>query len=166
MQCFTPTECSEWLRERDIVEAPDGVPVSQFRVPKDAGRITAFTRSLFLAFGDFPGGLLVFTDWALYRPEEMALIDSLRRGHGEPRPLIEAPGHVFTPTEVSEAIGQSYLPIIFAWSAYMYLASGLATVYFWEGDLVDFWTSDGGTAKKIEAVIEQYGLRVTGNDEG
>jgi hypothetical protein len=27
------------------------------------------------------------------------LIDSLRRGYGERRPLIEAPGHVFTPAE-------------------------------------------------------------------
>ena len=88
MQCFTPTECSEWLRQRDIAEAPHGMPVLQFELPKEAGRIFAFARSLFLAFGDFPGGLLVFTDWALYRPDEMALIDSLRRGHGEPRPLI------------------------------------------------------------------------------
>ena len=166
MQCFTPTECSEWLRQRDIAEAPHGAPVSQFGLPKEAGRIIAFTRSLFLAFGDFPGGLLVFTDWALYKPDEMTLIDSLRRGHGERRPLIEAPGHVFTPAEVSEAIGQSYLPIIFAWSSYMYLASGLATVYFWEGDLVDFWTSDSGTTKKVEDVVKQYGLRVTGNDGG
>lgn len=166
MQCFTPTECSEWLRQRDIAEAPRGVPVWQFGLPKEAGRIIAFTRSLFLAFGDFPGGLLVFTDWALYRPDEMALIDSLRRRHGERRPLIEAPGHVFTPAEVSEATGQSYLPIIFAWSAYMYLASGLATVYFWEGDLVDFWTSDSGATKKVEDVAKQYGLRVTGNDGG
>jgi len=166
MQCFTPNECSEWLRQRNILETPKRPPHLQFGLPTEAGRVIALIRSLFLAFGDFPGGLLVFTDWALYRPDEMALIDSLRHAHGEARPLIEAPGHVFTASEVAEAIGQSYLPIIFAWSAYMYLASGMATVYFWEGELVDFWTSDSGFAKKVEDVAEQYGLRVTGKDGG
>jgi hypothetical protein len=32
--------------------------------------------------------------------------------------------------------------------------------------LVDFWTSDSGTAKKVEDVVKQYGLRVTGNYGG
>ena len=48
----------------------------------------------------------------------------------------------------------------------MYLASGLATVYFWEGDLVDFWTSDSRVAKKVDDVVEQYGLRITDNGGG
>ncbi|SRR5258707_13917835 len=79
MKCLTPSECSEWLRERNIIESPYSRDEAvedycfQFEPPVKPSRLTAFTRSLVGAFGEFPGALLVFTDWSLYRPDEMAL---------------------------------------------------------------------------------------------
>ena len=79
MKCLTPSECSEWLRERNIIESPYSRDEAvedycfQFEPPVKPGRLTAFTRALVGAFGEFPGALLVFTDWSLYRPDEMAL---------------------------------------------------------------------------------------------
>src|SRR5258706_14110022 len=102
MKCLTLKECSDWLRELDILEAPYSQEAAaddfcfQFEPPTKPSRLTAFTRGLFDTFGEFSGALVVFTDWALYRPDEMALVDSLRRGHGERRALIDAPGHLFT----------------------------------------------------------------------
>jgi hypothetical protein len=161
MRCFTETECSQWLQQRGIAKPAMYTQALQFAPPTEPGRLTAFMRNLFLAFGEFPGGLLVFEDWALYRPDEMALMTALRRGHGDERPLIEAPGHLFEPIESPEAIGYSYLSVIFAWSAYLYLASGGATICFWEGDLIDFWSPEADLVKKVAGLVEQLGSQST-----
>lgn len=167
MKCLTLIECSEWLRERRIIDAPYSreEPMEaygfQFEPPIKPSRLTAFTRQLVGVSGEFPGALVVFTDWALYRPDEMALVDSLRRGHGEHRRLIDAPGHLFAPTEEAEAIGHCYLSVMFGWSAYLYLASGAVTVFFWEGDLVDVWSPDEKLTRSILGIVETYELRVT-----
>lgn len=118
-------------------------------------------RHLFDAFESFPGALLVFTDWALYRPDEMALMDSMRRGHGEDRWLIESPGHLFAPSEAPEAIGHCYLALMFGWSAYLYLGSGAVTILFWEGDLVDVWSPNDALAGAVREVVRGFELRVT-----
>jgi len=68
MQCLTPNQCSEWLREHGIIESPysrdeaNDAFCLQFEPPEKPSRLTAFTRSLFDGFGEFPGALVVFTD--------------------------------------------------------------------------------------------------------
>jgi|SRR5215469_4031140 len=170
MKCLTSNECSNWLRERRVVEDPYSQDLSsddfclQFEPPMIPSRLTAFTRGLFDTFGEFPGALIVFTDWALYRPDEMALVASLRRGHGDCRPLIDAPGHLFSSSEQAEAIAHCYVALMFGWTAYLYLSSGAATVLFWEGDLVDFWSSDERLIQQMRATIQTYELRITSDD--
>jgi hypothetical protein len=105
--------------------------------------------------------LLVFNDWALYHSDEMAIVDCVRRGFSEQRPLIDAPGHFFGPTEEALAIGHSHLAVTFGWSAYLYLASGAASVLLWEGDLVDVWSPDESVTQRVLGVVQSYELRVT-----
>jgi len=163
MQCFTPIECSEWLRQRGITELPYATNrqtmTLQFEPPRSPRKLVAFTRQLFDAFGEFPGALLQFTDWNTHNPDEMAMIGSLRRSHGEQRWLIDAPGHVFASTEAADAIGQCYVAAMFGWSVYLYLATGAGTVYFWEGDLIDLFGFD--KSHKVHEVIKSYDLRIT-----
>jgi hypothetical protein len=162
--------CADWLQERGIVEDPYSQPTAtdnfcfQFELPVKASRLTAFTRWWFHTFGEFSGALFVFTDWALYRPDEMALVDSLRRGHGERRALIDAPGHLFSSAEQAEAIAHCYLSVMFGWTAYLYLPSGAATVLFWEGELVDFWSADRCLIQATRDTIQTYELRITSGD--
>ncbi len=170
MKCLTSNECSEWLRERGIVEAPYSQDTAaedfcfQFEPPREPNRLTAFTRALFDTFGEFDGALVVFTDWSVYHPDEMALIDSLRRGQGERRALIDAPGHLFSSAEQAEAIAHCYLAVMFGWTAYLYLSSATATVLFWEGDLLDFWSDDERLIKEVRGTVQTYELRVTSDD--
>jgi hypothetical protein len=167
MKCLTLSECSEWLRERKIIESPyshdqpEGAHCFQFEPPVKPSRLTAFSRVLLGAFGEFPGALVVFTDWSLYHPDEMALVRSLRQGHGEHRWLLDAPGHLFAPSEEAEAIGHCYLSVMFGWSAYLYFASGAATIHFWEGDLVDFWSPDQSLTQTALETVRSFELRVT-----
>jgi hypothetical protein len=163
MLCFTPSECSEWLRQRSIIEFPYGTArqtmTLQFEPPRNPRELTAFTRQLFDTFGEFPGTLLQFTDWDTSNPDEEAIIGSLRRSHGEQRQLIDAPGHLFSATEAAEAIGHCYLAAAFDWSVYLYLASGAGTVYFWEGDLIDLFGFDKG--HEVYNVVKRFDLRIT-----
>lgn len=131
----------------------------QFEPPRSPRKLTAFTRQLFDTFGEFPGALLQFTDWETSNPDEMAMISSLRRSHGEQRWLIDAPGHLFSPTEAAEAIGHCYLAATIDWSFYLYLASGADTVYFWEGDLIDLFGF--GKSHEVHDLIKRFDLRVT-----
>jgi len=134
----------------------------QFEPPRKGRNLTAFTRQLVDEVGEFSGALLQFTDWNTDNPDEMAMIGSLRRSNGEERCLIDAPGHLFASKEAAEAIGHCYLAIFFDWSAYLYLTSGAATFFFWEGDLIDFWCSEKNTAKKVCELVERYELRIPG----
>jgi hypothetical protein len=49
----------------------------------------------------------------------------------------------------------------FDWSAYLYLASGAATVYFWEGDLIDYFGFDKSVGHKVHEAVKSYDLRIT-----
>jgi hypothetical protein len=170
MKCLAPNECSDWLRERGIVESPYGQDTApdvlclQFEPPEKPSELTAFTRALFDSFGEFPGALVVFTDWELYHPDEMAVFESLRRSHGDRRPLIDAPGHLFKSEERAEAIAHIYLAVLFGWTAYLYLSSRATTVLFWEGDLVDVWAGDERLLQAVRGTVETYELRVTANN--
>lgn len=166
VKCLAPNECSEWLRSRKIIEAPyrSNETAKAFRFqcqpPTKPGQITALTRTLFDSFGQCYDVLLVFDDWSLYQPDEMAVVQSLRRAHGEEHPLTEKPGHLFSANERAEAVGHCYLALIFGWSAYLYLSTGVASLYFWEGDLIDFYTSDNSLTERLREILNRFALRI------
>ncbi len=167
MKFLTPKECSEWLRSKEIIEAPDQSTELtdqhwlRFETPKTPRGISAFTRNLFFEFEPFAGALLVYYDWPVYQPDEMTLMDAVRRGHGELRRLIDAPGHLFESGDEAQSIGQSYLGIFFEWSAYLYLASGKATIQFWEGELVEVWCDDRKLKNSVVHLAQRFELEIT-----
>ncbi len=167
MKCLTPSECSEWLTRNGLIEKPynhekgNASYCLQFEPPVKPSQRTAFTRRLFESFGAFQGALIVFTDWSLYEPDEMELMDSIRRGNGEKRRLIDAPGHLAEGQEESLSIGLCYLALMFNWTAYLYLPSLPATVLFWEGDLIDVWASNEQVKDSVQKVVQRFELRIT-----
>ena len=50
----------------------------------------------------------------------MFTLQRLRGAHGEARPLIEAPGHIFTGSEFADARAFWTLPMIFGWDAILF----------------------------------------------
>lgn len=165
MKCLTPVECSKWLQERSIIESPYGnkkFPVKlQFEPPRDSRTQVWFTRKLLNISGGFSGALLHFIDWKRTPDDEMALLGTLRHSHNEQRSLIDAPGHLFGSTEVGEVMGICQQAETFDWSVYLYLASGAATFFFWEGDLIDFWSKESEAIKEVRELVKECELRVT-----
>jgi hypothetical protein len=168
MKCLTNAECSDWLRNQRMVEEPYGEPLpvgshyKQFAPPTSARHLAAFSRHLFDWLGNYDTALLHITDWGLYKPDEMAVIQAIRRSHGEHRMLIDAPGHLFEAKERDELIGMFYLTVMFGWSAYLYFPAAKATIFNWEGDLIDLWSADAEHFSKFSSIIDTFQLRVTG----
>jgi hypothetical protein len=168
MKCLTKPECSAWLETHAIIEAPYENPrpvnadIIQFAPPKSSPRLIAFSRQLFDWIGNLEAGLLQINDWPFYQPDEMVVINAIRRSHGELRPLIEAPGHLFEPKEKDELIALFYLTIMFGWSAYLYLLPNKATVLNWEGDLIDLWSFDKQHFAAFKEIQATFQLKETG----
>lgn len=110
----------------------------QLKIPKAGYSILPFSSFICEGNDQLNGGLVVIKDWDTYPPNQMILLDGLRNGHGETRPLIEAPGHLFTSDESPLISGIFGLTIIFQWTAYLYFPSK-NTFLNWEGELLDCW---------------------------
>ena len=152
MRCLTKEECSEWLRQHNILESPYRNKETtdayfQFKSPKASNEQMYLMRRLIghrpkedngqeigSILGEFEGALLVFLDWSCYSTDEMTLMTTLRSAHGEKRWLINAPGHLFSKDEDADLIGQSYLTLMFGWTAYLYLASKKLLCFFGKGN--------------------------------
>jgi|GEM_PF-1474888 len=166
MKCLTETECSEWLKHHAIIEAPyncNSAPIkadyARFVSPKTTTRLIAFTRHFFDWVGDFEFGLLQMTDWSLHEPDEMAIVNSIRRSHGETRWLIKAPGHLFDQKGRDELISMFYLSIMFGWTTYLYFLPNKVTVLNWEGDIIDLWAFDSKHFAEFSQIKETFQLQ-------
>lgn len=169
MKCLTANEQSELLASWSVPEDPyrgASVPAhySQFYPPEKFRPLQYFTLAYLELFGAGRSGLVAFTDWALYKPHEMELIDQTRRAEGETRPLIEASGHLFGPEEKNKMVAAFSLGVGYGWSAYLYLPNHKTTLYNWEGDIMDFWTDSTENLQQMGNLLSTYKLKLTGKD--
>lgn len=158
MRTLSNDECETWCEESRADR------IGEFHVlvstPRDSHVQAQFARFLIDWIGPFDEALLWHTDWPFYRPDEMALIDGLRRSHGETRRLIEAPGHLFTQEERPELVGWVFLTLGFRCDSRL-------RVRPFRGDSVDTSHHDwvavcSATRERLVAVkeaVSQLGLR-------
>jgi hypothetical protein len=55
--------------------------------------------------------------------------------------LSEGIALIYDANEASDAISHIHVALRLAWSVYLYPESATATMYFWEGDLIDIWST-------------------------
>ena len=167
MRCVTSAEQKEWLTKNGQVEEPYGKTDSvgkfyrQFYTPPRLSQIEAFVAS-YLEAWQAGEALLVVTDWPLYKPYEMKLIDLARITHGEKRPLIKAPGHIFSLDEKDVLVALFSLTVAYYWSAYLYFPSSKTTFFNWDGEIFDFWTDDTVRYAKLLELQKSFHLKKTG----
>ena len=168
MRCLTALEQKEWLATNDQVESPysksaisKGKFYRQFCAPPRLAQVEAFA-SHFLDIWKSGEALLVVTDWPLYRPYEMKLIDLIRMAHGEKRSLIDAPGHLFSLNEKNDLISFFGLSVAYYWSAYLYPPSAKVTLFNWEGEIFDYWTDDSENYETLLSLQKSFRLKKTG----
>jgi hypothetical protein len=125
MRCLTDSECVAWLVGKGF-EMAKGSPVTaggyeicfQMLVEARTQRMLARDLAGWLDSGE--STLLWLKDWRFHKPDEMALISGLRRGHHEHRALEEASGHLFELAEKDELTAWIGLAMSFCWDGFLY----------------------------------------------
>jgi hypothetical protein len=139
MKVLTYREGSEWCADRGFptrhsqgyIAGPDpdleagAFHFALFDSPRDAGRLVSVANLLYSLIDPSPEFLLWFGDWAVWpSSQHMPLFTRFRKGLGEDRPLIEAPGHLMTPDESDDAISMITVALLFSWNCHLLSASG------------------------------------------
>jgi hypothetical protein len=166
VKTLTNDACSDWLASHDIAEAPYGLERTsipyreQFPLPDAPQRISSIARCVVEVSEPFGEALLHFTDWPLYRPDEMALVTAIRAAYDEQRYLIKSPGHLFAPSERDLLIGLFALAVCYQWTAYVYFDHH-TTFLCWQGALLDLWTADDALVAAIRDIFQRHNVPAT-----
>jgi hypothetical protein len=164
MEFLTPAQCQIWLLSNGIEPAPYGRPSRanhaefiQFaaRTPRDPSCVDG----MFASFGRFDGCLIEFLDWHWDWENPVDPSAALRRAHAESRTLFEVPGVALAADESATAAELSRQAVATGCTAYLYLLANTGTVLFWEGELIDFWSSDAKVVKRVERMINHAQYR-------
>jgi hypothetical protein len=163
VKTLTDDACSEWLASHKIPADPYYSEQTrppyyeQFPLPRHALSSSAVLRSIVTCAEPFETALLHITDWALYSPDEMAVVEHVRQSCGDVLPLSQTPGHVFTAAECDLLIGLLALVTTYGWSAYLYFDHGL-TLLSWEGELLDMWATDSARYNAVCELVQHMGI--------
>lgn len=163
MRCLTISEISEWLTRHGITSDPYDHPeppsahYAQIKVPGVYLRVEAFMRQYLAIVSPNRDLLLHIMDWETHT-SGMIVIDSMRAHHGESRNQIDAPGHLFGPTETEHAIAMFSLCASFGWQCYLYSTEDQSTLLNWEGEIFDFWTGIPESLAKFQKLAKTFGF--------
>ena len=129
MKCISAAECEQRVQNLDltievqVLRFVNGrVPASRaLKIPDSARRQALGVNTLFRAFPDDTNGWLLWVlEWGVWPDEEYPeLWYEIREHHGERRPIIEAPGHLFAQEEQGLARGMTRLAMLFGWTAFL-----------------------------------------------
>jgi hypothetical protein len=126
MRFLTAAECASEVKrlgiEVDPVVGPPGTHrdsvTAELMVPKHCGQQAHIINVLFDEYRGDASLLLWLRDWGIFMGEEYPEIWlAIRERYGERRPIIEAPGHLFSSGERGLARGMARLAMLFGWDA-------------------------------------------------
>ncbi len=100
-------------------------------------------------------------DWPFYEADEMALISSSRKSHGEHRWLIEAPGHIFAGSERDELTAWVWMMMCFGWDGYLFATPYRGCMFQTSHeDFVRLLSSDAESFSEAQRIVREYGLEI------
>lgn len=117
---------------------------------------TFLAQHLVSVAGPFEQALLWVIDGGWDIPSVDALVNAIRRSHGEDRSWGEASGYLYEPDEGDEMAGLFFLTIEQGTSAYLYIAGPNATFFNWEGTLIDAWTNAPSHTQEVRLIVDEW----------
>lgn len=160
MRFLTPTQWQAWCAERKVPLREAGwirpdIGAAHFHIvdlpyPPDSGAKVSLARQLFLLVGSESESLLLVDDWAVWpSSQHLPLFTRFREALGEHRPLIEAPGHVVTPSETDDAVSIVATSLLFFWDCYGISSTGRDAFYISHDELCYFASRDASVAERV-----------------
>jgi hypothetical protein len=169
MRCITTAECEQKMESLNLrVEGEflrlikGSVPASQeFKIPDSARRQALAVNAVFRAFPeDTSEWLLWALDWGAWPNEEYPeLWDEIRENHGERRPVIAAPGHLFAQDEVGLARGMTRLAMLFGWTAFLIPNPVSFVVFIDDDELMSLDAADASSISELAAKVKDLWTR-------
>jgi hypothetical protein len=165
MRCLTPSEISQWLSAANQIENPYSGEAEpdfhvQFYPSKNYSGIECFV-SCFLdqvvTHGDL---LVVISDPGPSQPCQRFVSDAIRKTCSEDLPIDQAPGYSVKMSEREKALAVFSLTACFGWKCFLYGSHDQITLYNWEGDVFDFWTSSQTTYDQVLGILRNFELEV------
>jgi hypothetical protein len=146
MRCLTYAECRTWclvhgypVTDADFYGRPrpafrDQFEEIQLAACVDRESVGRARHVVEWAFRDNGELLLWVSDWAVWPSHQhMPLFTRFREGCGEKRPLIEAPGHLITPSGIDDGISVLATALWLMWDCSVFPANS-GPVYFCSHD--------------------------------
>ena len=98
---------------------------------------------------------LCITGWGI-GTEHLDLFYGYRRSHGEKRPLIEAPVHMFERADEDVFISILCMVFFFSWDASIFDISGKFLLQTSHDGWLEFRTNDGALFRDVPVELENY----------
>lgn len=162
MRFLSQSEWQNWCTERKVPLRAAGwtrpdIGEEHFHIvdlpyPTDSGGKVSMAHFLLSLVPPEPETLLLIDDWAVWPScQHMPLFTRFREAFGESRPLIEAPGHLFTHADSDDAVSIVATSLFFIWDCYGISASGRNAFYFSHDEYCYFASRDASVAEQVRA---------------
>jgi hypothetical protein len=165
MRCLTTAECEQMVQLLDLriegqrLRSINGrSPASQeLKIPDSARRQALGVNVLFRALPDDTSEWLLWVlECGAWPDEEYPeLWYEIREHHGESRPILEAPGHLFAQSEIGLARGMTRLAMLFGWTAFLVPKPVSLAARLDKADLMELSASSAAAVAAIGAEITE-----------
>jgi hypothetical protein len=130
-----------------------------YSIPRDSGAKTALSRVFAYLLLRKSSVCIYVSGWGVWgSSENLDLFYGYRRSFGENRPLIEAPVHLFEPTEEDTFVSILCMVFYFVWDAWVFDIEGKALVRISHDEWLDVRADDDETRKEFATELEKYGM--------
>jgi hypothetical protein len=128
-------------------------------IPRDSGAKTALSRVFAYLLLRNSSVCIYVSGWGVWgSSENLDLFYGYRRSFGENRPLIEAPVHLFEPTEEDTFVSILCMVFYFVWDAWVFDIEGKALVRISHDEWLEVRADDDETRKEFATELEKYGM--------
>ena len=130
-----------------------------YSIPRDSGAKTALSRVFAYLLLRKSSVCIYVSGWGVWgSSENLDLFYGYRRSFGENRPLIEAPVHLFEPTEEDTFVSILCMVFYFVWDAWVFDIEGKALVRISHDEWLEVRADDDETRKEFATELEKYGM--------
>jgi hypothetical protein len=131
-----------------------------YSTPRDCGRKTALSRLFAYMLGRSTDVCVYISGWGVWGSiENLDLFYGYRRSFGETRTLMEAPVHLFDPSEQDAFVSVLSMVFYFLWDAWIFDVEGKVVVRISHDEWLEVFTGNDELNKEFVIKLEEYGLR-------